>query len=287
MQTLQHSLFVGALLFATLLSSLALAAEPPARAAGGRGPELRSRVTHALEELQRAVAADPSNGRLWWTLGIQAQVAAGGSVKEERVAVEFLERALLLSPDLAMEYDNAMAIGDMHRGVRNASRSRHFYATASQAEPLAQTQYVYAGLTYELEGNFALAAQAFMLASRVQEHHTRHACRSIADVARYAAACWPSHRGSAHLAYLTAALMKAGSALEQVALGSLSVYSFILLCIGVLISRLPRRQRLAGSCLLLPRPRPPASPIPGGRMRHTPHRQRCNRSARYSVYLLY
>ena len=67
-------------------------AEPHARAAGGRGPELRSRVTQALDELQRAVAADPLDGAKWWKLGIQAQVAAGGSVPEEKVAVALLER---------------------------------------------------------------------------------------------------------------------------------------------------------------------------------------------------
>jgi len=66
--------------------------EPQPRAAGGRGPELRSRVTHALDELQRALAADPLNGALWWKLGIQAQVAAGGSVTEEQAAVALLER---------------------------------------------------------------------------------------------------------------------------------------------------------------------------------------------------
>ena len=203
------------LVIATLFANMVLSAEPPPRAAGGRGPELRSRVTQALEELHRAVAADPANGKLWWNLGIQAQVAAGGSVPEEKAAVVLLERALLMSPHLVASYENAMAIGDMHRGVRNATRARHFYAAAVLANSLSSTPYIYAGLTYELEGNFAQAARAFLLASRVQAHHTQVVCGMMSSVARFAAACWPSHRGSStYLAYLTAALMKAGDASE-------------------------------------------------------------------------
>ena len=187
--------------------------DPQPRAAGGRGPELRSRITHALDELQRALAADPLNGELWWKLGIQAQVAAGGSVTEEQAAVALLEKgravqedctaarspvsisdcllcsvadpsALSLSPQLTEAYDNAMAIGDMHRGVRNASRARHFYTLAAHANPLSSVQYMYAGLTFELEGNFALAARAFLLASRVQAHHTQGVCRQKTSARR-------------------------------------------------------------------------------------------------------
>lgn len=202
------------LLAAMLVSRMAWGVEPPARAAGGRGPELRSRVTQALEELQRAVAGDPINGQLWWNLGIQAQIAAGGSVPEEQIAVQLLERALVISPGLLAAYENAMAIGDMHRGVRNASRARHFYAIASQKEPLSSMQYVYAGLTYELDGNFAQASKCFLLAARIQAESTRAVCSSMPDVAQFAATCW--HRGSSsfrgsssYLAYLSAALLKA------------------------------------------------------------------------------
>ena len=156
------------LMMVTLLSNLVFSVEPPARAAGGRGPELRSRVTQGLDELNRAVEADPRNGQLWWNLGIQAQVAAGGSIVEEQAAVALLERALLLSPQLVASYEHAMAIGDMHRGVRNASRARHFYARASQTNTLSSVQYMYAGLTYELEGKFEMSAKSFVLASRVQ-----------------------------------------------------------------------------------------------------------------------
>ena len=200
------------LLAAMMLAGLASNAEPPARAAGGKGPELRSRVTRALDELQRAVAAEPADGSRWWSLGIHAQVAAGGSVPEEQAAVALLERALELSPRLALPYENAMAIGDMHRGVRNATRARHFYAFASDANPLAPVQYMYAGLTYELEGNFTLAGRAYMLASRAQAHHMRAVCEKMADTAPFAAACWPTGKGSSttYIAYLAAAVLKAG-----------------------------------------------------------------------------
>jgi hypothetical protein len=111
-----------------------------------------------------------------------------------------------------------MAIGDMHRGVRNASRARHFYTLAAHANPLSSVQYMYAGLTFELEGNFALAARAFLLASRVQAHHTQGVCRTMASVARFAAACWPSpRRSSTYLAYLSAASLKAGNSPDALA----------------------------------------------------------------------
>jgi tetratricopeptide (TPR) repeat protein len=105
-----------------------------------------------------------------------------------------------------------MAIGDMHRGVRNASRARQFYTLAARANPLSSVQYMYAGLTYELEGNFPAAARAFLLSSRVQAHHTQAVCRTLTDVAAFAAACWPSpRRSSTYLAYLSAASIKAGN----------------------------------------------------------------------------
>jgi tetratricopeptide (TPR) repeat protein len=225
------------LLAAMMLAGLASNAEPPARAAGGKGPELRSRVTRALDELQRAVAAEPAAGSRWWSLGIHAQVAAGGSVPEEQAAVALLERALELSPGLAVPYENAMAIGDMHRGVRNATRARHFYAFASDANPLAPVQYMYAGLTYELEGNFALAGRAYMLASRAQAHHMRVVCEKMADTAPFAAACWPTGKGSSttYVAYLAAAVLKAGDLRE-----AQKAYAQVL--------GFPGRQSLASDC---------------------------------------
>lgn len=104
------------LLAALLLLDLCATGAQPRRSAGGRGPELRSRVTQALDEIQRALAADPGNGALWWKLGLQAQVAAGGFVEEERFAVSMLEKALSLEPSLGETYANVMAIGDMLRG---------------------------------------------------------------------------------------------------------------------------------------------------------------------------
>ena len=225
------------LLAAVLAAGVVCGDEQTARAAGGRGPELRSRVTAALDELERAVAAEPANGELWWSLGVHAQVAAGGSVPEELAAVALLERALELAPGLAVPYENAMAIGDMHRGTRNATRARHFYAAASDANPLAPVQYMYAGLTYELEGNFALAGRAYVLASRVQAHHMRAVCEHMADAARFAAACWPSGRGSStsYVAYLAAAVLKAGDPR-----GARRAYSQVL--------GFPARQSFAGDC---------------------------------------
>ena len=116
-----------------------------------------------------------------------------------------------------------MAIGDMHRGVRNASRARHFYAVASTHVPALSTHYVYGGLTYELEGDFAMAARSFLLASRIQADHMQKACAQLGDVQRFAAVCWPSHRGSSYLSYLTAALLKAGSVRE-----ARRIYSLVL-----------------------------------------------------------
>ena len=83
---------------------------------------------------------------------------------------------------------------------------------AAQIHPLSSVQYMYAALTYELEGNFAAAARAFLLSSRVQAHHTQAVCGTLADVAAFAAACWPSpRRSSTYLAYLSAASIKAGN----------------------------------------------------------------------------
>lgn len=56
-------------------------------------------MTQALDELQSALAADPLNGGLWWKLGIQAQVAAGGSVSEEKAAVALLEKGWQVQAD--------------------------------------------------------------------------------------------------------------------------------------------------------------------------------------------
>ena len=254
------------LLVTVLLASLASSAEPPSRsrAAGGRGPELRSRVTQALEELERAVAADPADGQRWWNLGIQAQVAAGGSVSEEVAAVALLERALLLAPWLGASYENAMALGDMHRGVRNASRARHFYAAAAQAAPMAPTQYVYAGLTYELEGEFASAARSFRLAGRMQALHNLPKCVQLGASARFAGACWPSLRGASYLAYLSAALLKACGTCDDPHPEAMHAYAFAL-------GRPPPRslaadcatQRLANAAsgaLVRLQPRAPAPP---------------------------
>jgi cytochrome c-type biogenesis protein CcmH/NrfG len=91
------------------------------RAAGGRGPELRSRVTQALDQIQAALQADPGNGGLWWRLGVQAQVAAGGFVEEERLAASMLERAIVLDPSLGRKYENLMTLGDMLRGSADSS----------------------------------------------------------------------------------------------------------------------------------------------------------------------
>jgi hypothetical protein len=62
--------------------------------------ELRSRVTQALDARELAVRQDPTNGQKWWDLGVEAQVAAGGSVQEEVGAARMLERAMMLQPRL-------------------------------------------------------------------------------------------------------------------------------------------------------------------------------------------
>ena len=68
--------------------------------------ELRSRVTQALDARELAVRQDPTNGQKWWDLGVEAQVAAGGSVQEEVGAARMLERAIMLQPRLDKTLSN-------------------------------------------------------------------------------------------------------------------------------------------------------------------------------------
>jgi len=84
-----------------------------------------------------------------------------------------------------------------------------------------------------------------------QAHHTQGVCSKISDVARFAAACWPSHRGSStYLAYLTAALLKSGQAHESrgtysLALGLPTRHSFASDCARQLIANAVTGQLLS------------------------------------------
>lgn len=89
------------------------------RSAGGLGPELRSRVTQALDELEKAVMAQPENAQLWWQLGVHSQIAAGGVVEQERYSVAMLERAVLLDKKLLESYANViLALPSIHSALR-------------------------------------------------------------------------------------------------------------------------------------------------------------------------
>ncbi len=68
---------IPAAIFLAMCSALCCLGYDPVskRAAGGKGPELRSRVTNAISIYERMAQQDPSNGTVWWLLGVEIQAS--------------------------------------------------------------------------------------------------------------------------------------------------------------------------------------------------------------------
>lgn len=118
-----------------------------------------------------------------------------------------------------------MKVGDTLRGVRNSSRARHYYTLASTLQPTVSVPYVYAGLTLEMEGDFAGAARSYNLACRIQALGAAKVCDHMSKnngLHMFAAGCESSYRGSStYLAYVASAQLRGGQKMH--ALTTLSI----------------------------------------------------------------